>query len=133
MSPAPQRRMRNTSYFAARDNILRAVDRDNGNLRWKQVLPSRPTGGPLRAGDWVIMPTVAADIAAYWADTGKLAFTIKAAGELGGVPYLREIHRPTAPRMIAISREGTLQGFASRFEPPAGPALELPGGAKVGW
>ena len=60
-------------------------------------------------------------------DRGKAAFTIKAAAEVGGVPYLREIHRPTAPRMIAISREGTLQGFASRFEPPAGPSARTPG------
>jgi outer membrane protein assembly factor BamB len=120
-------------YFAARDNLLRAVDRKNGNLRWKQALPSRPAGGPLRTADVVLMPTVAADIAAFWADTGKIAFTIKAAGELGGVPYLREHFRPTAPRVFALSRDGTLQGFASRFEAPPTPATEAPGGSKVGW
>ena len=118
-------------YFAALDNVLRAVDRKNGNLRWTQPLPSRPSGGPLRTGDVVIVPTVSADIGVYDAETGKAAFTIKAAGELGGVPFLRENPRPTAPRLVAVSRDGTLQGFAPRFEPPPTPFAALPG-PKVG-
>jgi hypothetical protein len=80
----------------------------------------------------VIVPTVSADIGAYLAETGKPSFTIKAAGELGGVPFLREAPRPTAPRLIAMSREGTLQGFAPRHEPPPTRLNALPGGSKVG-
>jgi outer membrane protein assembly factor BamB len=119
-------------YFAALDNVLRALDRGNGNMRWTARLPSRPSGGPLRTGDVVIVPTVSADIGAYLAETGKPSFTIKAAGELGGVPFLREAPRPTAPRLIAMSREGTLQGFAPRHEPPPTRLNALPGGSKVG-
>jgi outer membrane protein assembly factor BamB len=119
-------------YFAALDNVLRALDRGNGNMRWTARLPSRPAGGPLRTGDVVIVPTVSADIGAYLAETGKPSFTIKAAGELGGVPFLRETPRPTAPRLIAMSREGTLQGFAPRHEPPPTRLTALPGGTKVG-
>jgi outer membrane protein assembly factor BamB len=119
-------------YFAALDNVLRALDRGNGNMRWTARLPSRPSGGPLRTGDVVIVPTVSAAIGAYLAETGKASFTIKAAGELGGVPFLRETPRPTAPRLIAMSREGTLQGFAPRHEPPPTRLNALPGGTKVG-
>jgi outer membrane protein assembly factor BamB len=118
-------------YFAAMDNMLRAVDRGNGNLRWTAPLPSRPSGGPLRTGDVVIVPTVSADIGAYSAETGKSAFTIKAAGELSGIPFLREGARPTAPRMVAISRDGKLEGFAPRYEPPTAPLESVPG-TKVG-
>jgi outer membrane protein assembly factor BamB len=118
-------------YFAALDNVLRAVDRNNGNLRWMQPLPSRPSGGPLRTADVVIVPTVSADIGVYNAETGKAAFTIKAAGELGGVPFLRDNPRATATRLVAVSRDGTLQGFAPRFEPPPVPFAALPG-PKVG-
>jgi outer membrane protein assembly factor BamB len=118
-------------YFAALDNVLRAVDRKNGNLRWTQPLPSRPSGGPLRAGNVIIVPTVSADIGVYDAQTGKPAFTIKAAGELGGVPFLRETPRPTATRFVAVSRDGTLQGFAPRYEPPSTALSALPG-VKVG-
>lgn len=114
-------------YFVARDNMLRAVDRDSGNIRWTQALLSRPSGGPLRTGDVVIVPTVSADIGAYVAETGTPAFTIKAAGELGSVPYVREAVRPTAPRLVSVSRDGTLQGFAPRYEPAPVPLGTLPG------
>ncbi len=119
-------------YFAALDNVLRAVDRGNGNLRWTAKLPSRPAGGALRTGDVIIVPTVSADIGAYNAETGKATFTIKAASELGGVPYLREGARPTAPRLVAVSRDGVLQGFAPRIEPPPTAFSALPNGIKVG-
>lgn len=119
-------------YFAALDNVLRAVDRNNGNLRWTAPLPSRPLGGPSRTGDVVIVPTASADIGAYHVETGKPSFTIKAAGEQGSVPFLREGVRPTATRMISVSRDGFLQGFAPRFEPPPTPFDALPGATKVG-
>lgn len=114
-------------YFAALDNVLRALDRRTGNLRWSRKLPSRPAAGPLRTGDVVLLPFVTTDIGAFAVSTGQPAFTIRAAGELGGVPFVREGVRPTAPLLIAISREGALQGFAPRIEPPPAALGELPG------
>lgn len=111
-------------YFTALDNLLRALNRRNGNLLWMAKLPSRPAGGPVRTGNVVIVPTVSADIGAYSALTGKQTFTIKAAGEISGVPFIRETPRPTAPRLIAVSLDGKLQGFAPRYEPP--PSLLAP-------
>ena len=34
-------------YFAARDNVLRALDRKSGNLRWKANLPVAPGRRPV--------------------------------------------------------------------------------------
>jgi outer membrane protein assembly factor BamB len=120
-------------YFAALDNVLRAVDRNNGNLRWTAPLPSRPLGGPVRTGDVVIVPTASADIGAYLIETGKPSFTIKASGEQStSIPFLREGVRPTATRLVVISRDGILQGFAPRHEPPLAPFDTLPGATKVG-
>jgi outer membrane protein assembly factor BamB len=93
-------------YFAARDNVLRAVDRKSGNLRWKANLGSRPAGGPLRLSDTVLMPMVSSEIAGYDPQTGKPAVSVRAAGEIGAQPQL-----------ITVSREGQLQGFGRRFEP----------------
>ena len=121
----------NFIYFVAFDNVLRALNRSNGNMRWSRNLPSRPSGGALRADDVVLVPFSTTDIGAYVATTGAPAFTIRAAGELGGAPYLRENARVTATRLVAISREGNLQGFAARFEQPAVKLAELPG-ARVG-
>ena len=118
-------------YFAAFDNVMRALDRRNGHLKWSRNLPSRPAGGPLRADNVVLLPFSTTDIGAYLATTGVESFTIRASGELGGLPFLRENPRPTAPRLIAISREGSLQGFAPRIEPPPVPLAALPG-SKVG-
>ena len=113
-------------YFVAFDNVLRALNRGNGNLRWTRNLPSRPSGGALRVDDVVLVP-LSAIIGAFLAQTGAPAFTIRAAGELGGAPFLRDDRRATATRLIAMSREGDLQGFAARFEPPPVALGEFPG------
>jgi len=122
-------------YFAAFDNVLRALDRDTGSLTWSRNLPSRPAGGPLLADNVVLLPFATTDIGAYLATTGAESFTIRAIGELSGVPlgvpFMRENTRPTAPRLIAMSSEGSFRGFSPRIEPPPAPLTELPG-VKVG-
>ena len=112
-------------YFAARDNLLRAVDRGSGNLRWKANLPSRPAGGPLRLPDALLMPLVSSEIVGFDPETGKPAVTVRAAGEIGVQPFFRPGVRRTAPLLITVSREGQLQGFGRRFEPPP-QALPIP-------
>ena len=115
-------------YFAARDNVLRAVDRGSGNLRWKANLPSRPAGGPLRLPDTVLMPMVSNELLGFEPETGKQATSVRAAGEVGAQPYFRPGARLTLPRVITVSREGQLQGFGRRFEPlPAALPSPLPG------
>ena len=105
-------------YFAGRDNLLRAVDRGSGNLRWKANLPSRPAGGPLRLPDTLFMPMVSSEILGFDPETGKPTVTVRAAGEIGVQPFFRPGVRHTAPLLITVSREGQLQGFGRRFEPP---------------
>ena len=112
-------------YFAARDNVLRAVDRGSGNLKWKANLPSRPGGGPLRLPDVVMMPLVSNEIQGFEPETGKPAVSVTAAGEIGTQPFFRANASPAAPRLITVSREGQLQGFGRRFEPPS-QALPVP-------
>ena len=112
-------------YFAARDNVLRAVDRGSGNLKWKANLPSRPAGGPLRTPDALLMPMVSSELQQFEPETGKLATAVRAAGEVGAQPFFRADARLTSPQLITISREGQLQGFGRRFEPPP-QALPVP-------
>lgn len=114
-------------YFASRDNVLRAVDRKSGNLRWKASLPSRPAGGPLPLPNTVLMPMVSSEIAGFDLETGKPTVTVKAAGEIGPQPFFRPGARATAVRLVTVSRDGQLQGFAQRFEPVPGLIDVLPG------
>jgi outer membrane protein assembly factor BamB len=118
-------------YFASRDNVLRAVDRKNGNLRWKAILPSRPASGPLRLQDAVLVPLVSSEIFGYEPETGKALTPVKAAGELGSQPFIRAAARMTSPRLIAVSRDGQLQAFGLRFEPPFVQLGALPGAPAV--
>jgi len=104
-------------YFASRDNMLRAVDRKSGNLRWKEGLESRPAGGPLRLSDALLMPLVSNKIVGFDPATGKPTVTAAAAGEIGLQPYVRRGVRQTLPQLITVSREGQLQGFGRRYEP----------------
>ena len=104
-------------YFASRDNVLRAVDRKSGNLRWIAGLTSRPAGGPLRLNDTLFMPLVSSQIVGFDPTTGKEMATATAAGEIGLQPHVRRDVRPTRPLLITVSREGQLQGFGRRFEP----------------
>ena len=114
-------------YFAARDNVLRAVDRKSGNLRWSATLPSRPSGSPLPLPNMVLMPLVGSAIAGFDLELGKAAVTVQSAGEIGLQPLFRPNARPTAVRLVTVSREGQLQGFAQRFEPVPVPLDVLPG------
>lgn len=114
-------------YFASRDNLLRAVDRRSGNLRWKADLASRPAGGPLRLTDALMMPLVSSQIMGFDPASGKQTVTATAAGEIGLQPYVRRDVRLTMPQLITVSREGQLQGFGRRFEPVPQLLAELPG------
>jgi outer membrane protein assembly factor BamB len=119
-------------YFAARDNVLRAVDRGSGNLKWKANLSSRPAGGPLRLPDGLLMPMVSSELQVFEPETGKPVTAVRAAGEIGAQPFVRTGGRLTSPQLITVSREGQLQGFGRRFEPPPQALpVPLPGGAAL--
>lgn len=104
-------------YLASRDNIVRALDRKSGNLRWKADLAARPAGGPLRLNDLLVMPLVSSQIVGFDPASGQPTVTATAAGEIGVQPYVRLNVRQTSPQLITVSREGQLQGFGRRYEP----------------
>ncbi len=114
-------------YVASRDNIVRALDRKSGNLRWKADLAARPAGGPLRLNDLLVMPLVSSQIVGFDPVSGKPTVTATAAGEIGVQPYVRLDVRQTSPQLITVSREGQLQGFGRRYEPIPQLLTELPG------
>jgi outer membrane protein assembly factor BamB len=114
-------------YTASRDNIVRALDRKSGNLKWKADLAARPAGGPLRLNDLLVMPLVSSQIVGFDPVSGKPTVTATAAGEIGVQPYVRLGVRQTSPQLITVSREGQLQGFGRRYEPVPQLLTELPG------
>jgi outer membrane protein assembly factor BamB len=117
-------------FFTARDNVMRAVDRGSGNLRWTADLPSRPIAGPVRNAEAVLVP-FATEVVAFDPATGKAVASIPSSGEIGAAPLVRFGVRPTAARLVTISRDGHLQGFGLRYEPRPAPLDALPGAAAV--
>lgn len=113
-------------YFVARDNVLRAVARGGGSLRWTAELSARPLGGPQVFEGLVFVP-LATSIAVFDPATGKPLATIPASGELSTAPHLRPQARPTGARLVAMTRDGRLQGFGERFEAPPAALETLPG------
>lgn len=113
-------------YFASRDNVVRAVDRNNGNLRWYAPLSSRPVGGPRVFAGAVLVP-ISTAVEVFDPSTGKPVGTIAAAGEIGSAPYLRLEARPTAARLVATTLDGRMQGFGVNYEPALQLLETLPG------
>lgn len=113
-------------YFVARDNVLRAVALGGGSLRWNAELSSRPVGGPQMFQGSILVP-LATSVAVFDPATGKSLGTIAVSGELSAAPHLRLQTRPTGPRVVAVTRDGRLQGFGVRFEEPPAAVEALPG------
>ena len=113
-------------YFAARDNVLRAVDLRSGNLRWTAELPSRPVGGPQVLAGRIVVP-LSTTVGIFDPETGKPEAAVTVAGEMRSAPHLRVDGRPTSPRLVAITLDGRMQGFGWRYEEPPAPLAALPG------
>jgi outer membrane protein assembly factor BamB len=115
-------------YFAARDNMLRAVDLRTGNLRWTADLPARPVGGPQVLAGRIVVP-LSTTVGIFDPETGKPEAEVIVSGEMSSAPHLRADGRPTSPRLIAITLDGRMQGFGWRYEPPPAALQALPGQA----
>jgi outer membrane protein assembly factor BamB len=113
-------------YFAARDNVLRAVDVRTGNLRWTTDLSARPVGGPQVLAGRVVVP-LSNTVGIFDPLTGKPEAQITVVGEMSGAPHLRAEGRPTSPRLVAITLDGRMQGFGWRYEAPPARLQQLPG------
>ena len=68
-------------YFAALDNVVRAVDRSNGNQRWKTPLSRRPIAGVRALGHVVFVPVAGAELVMLFDRTGERSGTIPLPGE----------------------------------------------------
>jgi outer membrane protein assembly factor BamB len=104
-------------FFTTLDNTVRAIERRNGHLAWRQGLPSRPAGPPLWMDGHILVPLLSTEMRGYEAATGTSAFQVTAAGEAGASPHVRPHARATGARLITITLDGRVQAFGPRIEP----------------
>jgi outer membrane protein assembly factor BamB len=128
------------AYYASLDNVLRAVNRGNGNQRWIKEIPTRPVLPPQTFGDGVkyeeivVLTGVTSEIDAFAAKNGAVSgmYTPPADSSLEGAPLIDPLLKPYQVAMVVITRDGRAIGLKPSAmllpEPANVPfSLELPG------
>jgi outer membrane protein assembly factor BamB len=114
-------------YFVSMDNVTRALDLRNGAQRWKRGLTLRPTRGPVRAGETLIVSGLAQTVFAYWLKDGTPAGDISAGGELAAPPHILTGGLPTLVMVTTSLTEGTMvRAWTRLIEPAIVPLAPLP-------
>ena len=115
-------------YFIALDNVLRAHNRNNGTMIWKQVLPVRPFTGPLLSGETLIVSGVASELYGYNTRDGKRAgpFALKGA-ENEEMLLAAPPHLTSQDSLILVTKGGQVRAIgSSTAAPPEAPAAAPP-------
>ena len=108
-------------YFVSLDNVLRALDRKSGSLRWMRSLPMRPSSGPLLNGWTLVVPGVAGELHAYSSRTGTptgdlvLQSELKLEMQMAAPPHL------TADNLLIVATKGGLMQAFAGSPAPYGP------------
>jgi len=99
-------------YFVGLDNVLRALDRNSGSMRWNKSMPIRPSAGPILRGHLLMVPGVTAEIHGFSSVDGSsvgppliLLSPQKQEAKFLGPPHV------TDDSVITITRGGQLQAF----------------------
>ena len=112
-------------YFAALDNVLYAVSRRTGTIKWRQGLPYRPTAGPVLIGTNVLVPAyVDTPLEAFDATTGEQTGTVAFPSTLGANPVFATLPDGTA---VVIGVTGGLDNkvMVTMLEPTLVPPIAL--------
>jgi len=125
------------AYYASLDNVVRAVNRGNGNQRWIKEIPTRPARPPQVLGDGVkyeeivVLTGVTSEIDAFAAKNGAASGMYMPPSDLQGGPLIDPELRPYQVAMVVITRDGRAIGLKASAmllpEPMNVPFAELPG------
>jgi outer membrane protein assembly factor BamB len=124
------------AYYASLDNVLRGVNRGNGNQRWIKEIPTRPILPPQTLGDGmvyeeVVLVTGVSEIDAFAAKTGAAAGMYVPPSDIQGAPLTDPTLKPYSVAMVVITRDGRALGLRPTAmmlqEPLNSPFTELPG------
>lgn len=125
------------AYFASLDNVVRAVNRGNGNQRWIKEMSTRPglppetIEAPLPYETIVVVTGVTSEIDAFSARTGTAVGTYAPPSDIQGGPLIDPTLTPYKVALVVITRDGRAIGLRPTAmmlaEPKIAPLVELPG------
>jgi outer membrane protein assembly factor BamB len=117
-------------YFLALDNVVRALDRSNGNQRWKHAYRRRASAGPAIGGRYVFVASSSSPDIWMWTTDGRPASSLTLPAAPAVPPAV--VERGTGS-LDVVAVTGNLAGqwqltlLASAGEPPLVPFSEAPG------
>ena len=125
------------AYYASLDNVVRAVNRGNGNQRWIKEIPTRPLLPPQVFGDARAYEEIVVVTGVTRRSTRLRQRTVRLPGctcprrILQGGPLIDPDLRPYQVAMVVITRDGRVIGLKPSAmllpEPMTVPFSELPG------
>jgi outer membrane protein assembly factor BamB len=105
-------------YYAPLDNMLWALDRNTGVMRWRAEMPVRPASSPIVIGTVVAISALAPEIYGYRAQTGaSLGKVVIPAADLAGAPQVLPNAHPLVAAVAVVTREGTFTILRRQLEP----------------
>jgi outer membrane protein assembly factor BamB len=104
-------------YYIGLDNILWALDRNGGTLKWKAEMPVRPSGGPIVLGTVVVVAAVQEEVYGYRAATGAALGKASYSADLAAPPQILAGPSPALSGIALMTREGSFQILRRRLEP----------------
>jgi outer membrane protein assembly factor BamB len=114
-------------YIVSMDNMLRALDRRHGDLRWQRPLMSRPVGGPLFLGGFLVLAEVAPELRCFDVATGMPACIVGLPGRPLHRPFLPTEGTTDMPRLVFLSGGGQAVAVGPSPEPPLEKWKKVPG------
>lgn len=118
-------------YFAALDNVVRALDRGNGNQRWDHLLNDRPSQGVWAVGHIVFVPSPSPNLLMLYAKdghpSGNLTLPDKVPMELPPAVRLTDTGLDVFVVTSGLSNTWVLTMFGPEPEPALEPLAEMPG------
>jgi hypothetical protein len=116
-------------YFAARDNVVRGLDRGNGNQRWQRPLRERPEG-TIAAGRLVFVPSSGNQLSMLLDRNGWPSGNLALPGEsiAAAPPHVRETAAGLEILVVTggLTNEWQLTLFATAAPVPLLPFSQLP-------
>ena len=95
-------------YVTSLDNIVRALDRENGAQRWRMPLRGRPESGPIRVENSLVLSGLAPNVQMFHTETGRPMGRLTADNELAMPPQHIQRENPEENRTVLLTRDGGL-------------------------
>jgi hypothetical protein len=105
-----------TVYFVSLDNVLRALSVSSGVQQWKSPLPVRPSTGPVKWSQTLVVVGTTPGLKAYNAKDGKPAGQVSTLSALSAPPYL--FSDPSSPLPVLLAVTSDITGRSTRTVEP---------------